>query len=246
MSKYQALKDPVEKSKSFIAIEVPALQDSTLLHSTKAKSKLKHRSASSIFNDEALTQPDHPAHDAILMHQRNSFERAKCRITSLMLTLCVELFVAFVVSSFSTILEDYPLLAAFMPVISAVGGNVGLQSSSILVRELAIGILPRKEYKKAVYREAKTAFYLGVMCGIIVSLIAGIWQASALFGFVVGISQFFSILTAAITGSMAPLISVSLGIDPAAFAGPLETALQDVVGNGLFLGLATLLLEVLR
>ncbi|OQR88971.1 magnesium transporter [Thraustotheca clavata] len=184
-----------------------------------------------------------PACDAMLMHQMNAHERAYRRLFALLLTLLIELLVAFVISRFTNTLQTYPLLMSFMPVISAVSGNVGLQSSSIITRALALGIVSVPQASRAILREIEAALILGLTLGCITGLIAGIWQEWIVFGMIVGISQFLSILTAAFTGSAAPLIGKYFQFDPATIAGPMETAIQDVVGNSLFLIFATSLLQ---
>jgi magnesium transporter len=67
-----------------------------------------------------------------------------------------------------------------------------------------------------------------------------------MFGVVVGIGMTCSMLTASIMGTMIPMLSKRLGFDPAATAGPFETAFQDVIGFGVFLWLASLLLPLLH
>jgi len=77
-----------------------------------------------------------PAADAIEMEKLGAVQRARKRIAALLLTLGIELIVAFIINKYTDTLSTYPLLISFMPVISAVSGNVGLQSSSIQTRAL--------------------------------------------------------------------------------------------------------------
>lgn len=155
-----------------------------------------------------------PSYDAIRMSQMNGLERAKKRCFALFITLLVEMLVAFVISKYTDTLQRYPLLMAFMPVISAVSGNVGLQSSSIITRALATGLIEPSAYAKAMKFEIAAASYLAMWLGCTIAVVAGVWQQSILFGSVVGISQLLSIVSAAVTGSLAPLIGKSLRFDP--------------------------------
>ncbi|KDO28116.1 hypothetical protein SPRG_20273 [Saprolegnia parasitica CBS 223.65] len=172
-------------------------------------------------------------------------QRAYRRLFALLLTLTIELFVAFVISRYTHTLETFPLLMAFMPVISAVSGNVGLQSSSIVTRALALGLVSLDEAADALRREVEAALLLGLALGLVTGVIAGLWQQWVVFGVVVGVSQFASIMTASITGSAAPLVGKYFNYDPATTAGPMETAIQDVVGNSFFLIFASSLLTFL-
>jgi len=79
--------------------------------------------------------------------------------------------------------------------------------------------------------------------GLVVGVISGVWQGSIMFGVVLFLAQFLSVLSAAVTGALAPVMAKWSGFDPAAFAGPMETAMQDIVGNAVFLSLAAGLLK---
>ncbi|KAF0690471.1 Aste57867_18127 [Aphanomyces stellatus] len=184
-----------------------------------------------------------PAYDAIVMHRLSSTQRACGRLPALLATFAIELVVAFVVSRFTATLQTFPLLIAFMPVISAVSGNVGLQSSSIVTRALALGLISPDDAVAAIRRELSAAVVLGALLGLVTGVIAAVWQNWLVFGVVVGVAQFLSIWTAALTGSAAPLVAKWFSMDPASAAGPMETAIQDVVGNSLFLVFASSLLN---
>ncbi|RHY29195.1 hypothetical protein DYB32_005353 [Aphanomyces invadans] len=189
-----------------------------------------------------LTERD-PAYDAVVFHHLSSVERARRRVLSLVITFTIEMLVAFVISRHTATLRTYPLLMSFMPVISAISGNVGLQSSSIMTRALAVGLVTTKDSARAIGRDVSSAVVLGLVLGFVTGIVAGMWQNWVVFGVVVGIAQFLSIVTAALTGSAAPLIGKWLHFDPATFAGPMETAIQDVVGNSFFLILASGMLD---
>ena len=95
-------------------------------------------------NSRTLQTPDdlpREQRDAFNLRKMGTFRRARMRIPALVVTLLVELLVAFVISGYAEtgIFKRYPLLIAFQPVISAISGNVGLQSASINVRDLAVG-----------------------------------------------------------------------------------------------------------
>jgi magnesium transporter len=72
------------------------------------------------------------------------------------------------------------------------------------------------------------------------------WSQHAGFGVVIGAAMTCSMLTAGLMGTVIPLLSKRLGFDPAATAGPFETAFQDVIGFAVFLWLASVLLQWLR
>jgi len=84
---------------------------------------------------------------------------------------------------------------------------------------------------------------IGGACGIVIGLVGALWQGVWQFGLVVGVAMFISVNISGVVGTTVPMISKSLGFDPALTAGPFETAFQDVVGISIFLSLATFMLQ---
>lgn len=197
--------------------------------------------------------------DAFNLRRMGLLQRTRIRVPALVVTLLVELVVAFVISDYadSGIFRRYPLLIAFQPVISAISGNVGLQSASINVRELAVGLTAGSESVfSGIRRETQTGGLLGLTMGIVLGAIAFVWYApvvpgndvhtwggALVFGLSICIGQIISAWCAATSGSAAPLIFTKCGLDPTTVAGPMETAVQDVLGSSLLLALSAALLE---
>jgi magnesium transporter len=174
----------------------------------------------------------------------------------MMLTFAIEMVVAFVISRYEDTLKAYPLLISFQPVISAASGNVGLQSASIIVRNLALGIDSERRFGRAMLPELKAGIVIAAMNMLVVGGTAFFWYAptplgssehtwsgAVVFGLTIGICIFVSMVMAAISGSAAPLLSKRCGLDPSAMGGPMETAFQDIVGGTFLLALAGFLLQ---
>lgn len=177
--------------------------------------------------------------DAEKMEQLTPFQEAKLRVPWLLGTMAIELGSGLVISHFDTILKKVILLASFMPVISAISGNVGLQAAAITVRALDTGT--RKGMWKSLKKEGLTSLLMAMACGLCLGTIGAIWAKHIPFGIVIGVALTCSMLTAGFMGTVIPVASKRLGFDPATTAGPFETAFQDVVGFFVFLWLATLL-----
>lgn len=184
--------------------------------------------------------------DAEEMDRRTPLQIAKLRFPWLMGTMLIELFAGGVISRFSGVLEQVILLASFMPVISAISGNVGLQAAAIVVRGLDTGHVSMRGWARALRREMAASLFMALMSGLVLGGVGIFWSRHIMFGVVVGIGMTCSMLTASIMGTLIPMISKRLGFDPAATAGPFETAFQDVIGFGVFLWLASLLLPLLK
>eukprot|EP00443_Scrippsiella_acuminata_P003747 CAMPEP_0115191636 /NCGR_PEP_ID=MMETSP0270-20121206/12632_1 /TAXON_ID=71861 /ORGANISM="Scrippsiella trochoidea, Strain CCMP3099" /LENGTH=294 /DNA_ID=CAMNT_0002604863 /DNA_START=3 /DNA_END=887 /DNA_ORIENTATION=+ len=179
--------------------------------------------------------------DALRMHLAPTHRRVLLRLPAILITFSIEMVVAFVISRYEETLVKYPLLISFQPVVSAVSGNVGLQSSSIVIRNLALGLNSERKMRQAMRPEIKAGFLMASIMGVVVGLTAFIWyspwlaaahtwRGSASFAFTVCLGVFFSMVAAAISGSAAPLLTKRCGFDPSAMGGPMETAFQDAVG----------------
>ncbi len=184
--------------------------------------------------------------DAEAMARRSPLEAARLRLPWLLITLGVELVAGLVISRFDEVLTRVILLASFMPIISAISGNVGLQAAAIVVRGLDTGHVTLKGWWQAVRKELVTAFLMALVVGTVLGTIGVVWSGKTSFGLVIGAAQLTAMLTAGLMGTLFPLVSKRLGFDPATTAGPFETAFQDVVGFGVFLWLASQLLHFLE
>lgn len=135
-------------------------------------------------------------------------------------------------------------LIAFVPVITAMGGNAGSQAAITMVRRLALHQVGPMETGRMVFREARVGMLLGLVCGIIVGGTAFIWRGEWFYGVVVGVAMAITILVAATMGSVVPLIFHRIKVDPAIATGPFVSMTNDVIGLFIYFGLATLLLQL--
>jgi magnesium transporter len=184
--------------------------------------------------------------DAEAMEHRTPVQIARLRLPWLLGTMAIELLSGGVISHFDTVLKEVILLASFMPVISAISGNVGLQAAAIVVRGLDTGHVSLERWGRQVSKELATALLMAIGCGVVLGAVGMVWSQHVGFGLVVGGALTCAMLTAAFMGSVIPMVSKRLGFDPATTAGPFETAFQDVVGFAVFLWLASQLLQWIR
>ncbi|TAK67186.1 MAG: magnesium transporter [Bacteroidetes bacterium] len=181
--------------------------------------------------------------DAEELEHRSPAQIAMLRLPWVLITLLLEFVAGMVVHFFDATLSKVILLASFMPIISALSGNTGLQSAAIVVRGIATGHVSLDRWWQPVIRQFQTTLIIGSVCGFVLGGIAGAWQGKIAFGLVVGLSMFISINISGFVGTCTPMISKRLGFDPAMTAGPFETAFQDVIGITLFLSMATAMLR---
>jgi len=181
--------------------------------------------------------------DAEELESKSPFQIAWLRLPWVIITLGIQFMAGIVIHYYDETLAKVLLLTSFMPIISAISGNTGLQASAMTVRALATGGITLNRWAEPVKRSLQISLIIGSICGLIIGLIGGFWYGKVMFGVVVGISMCISINISAFVGTTTPLISKKFGFDPAITVGPFETAFQDVVGITVFLTLSTLSLK---
>jgi magnesium transporter len=148
-----------------------------------------------------------------------------------------------IISSFETELQQVLALAAFMPIIAGMGGNIATQSSTIVVRGMATGRIDMKHTAKLVFKETRVGLMLGSIYGLFLGVLAhfGFIGPDRL-GIVVGLAILFSMTLAATVGTMVPLMLRRLDIDAAVATGPFVTTTIDILGITVYFFTAKLLL----
>ena len=180
------------------------------------------------------------------MLHTSSLNAVRHRLPWLLTTLFGTMITASIVWFFRFTLHEVIALVTFMPVIAAMGGNVGVQSSTIVVRGLATGRIDLSNLWKVVLRELKVGVLMALACGLTLTLMAYVWHAHLMLGAVLGAAMFFAITVAAITGALVPVVLKKMNFDPAISSGPFVTTANDITGLVIYLGLATYLLQYLR
>jgi len=181
--------------------------------------------------------------DAEELASKSPFQIAWLRLPWVLITLGIQFLAGVVINYYDETLAKVLLLTSFMPIISAISGNTGLQASAMTVRALSTGGITLSRWGEPVRRSLQISLIIGSICGLIIGFIGAFWFGKAIFGLVVGISMLISINISAFVGTTTPLLSKKLGFDPAITVGPFETAFQDVVGITVFLTLATFSLK---
>ena len=145
-----------------------------------------------------------------------------------------------VINHFEGVLSRAVILAGFIPIILGMGGNIGTQCSTIIVRGLATGRIEVGELWRVLFREIRIALLLGGLYGGLLGLASPLLlDVGAEVGILLGLSLFFSMLIAAIIGSSAPMMFQRVGVDPAVATGPFITTSVDVLATLVFFQLAT-------
>ena len=176
----------------------------------------------------------------------SSVEAARHRLPWLFTNLVGSLISGGILWVFRYTLQEVVAIVSFIPVIAAMGGNVGLQSSTLIIRGLAVGRIENSDLQKVLYREIRIGLLLGCICGGLLSLIGWGWHGAWFLGVVVGVALLVAFLVSTSLATVLPFVLKRLGIDPAVAAGPFVTTANDITGITIYLALATGLLEYLR
>lgn len=152
---------------------------------------------------------------------------------------------AVVISLFEHELKQVLALAAFIPIVMGMGGNIGTQSSTIVVRGIATGRINMNELTKVVFKEMRVGVILGVFYGLILGIVAYFTYGEPIqLGLVVGLSVLFAMALAASVGTFVPLILKRFDIDAAVATGPFVTTAIDIIGVFAYFLIAKTLLNL--
>jgi magnesium transporter len=166
------------------------------------------------------------------------------RLPWIWLNLIIGLGIASMIRVFEPLIADKAALAAFMPLVAAVGGNSGAQGLAVTIRAMAVGSLPPGRAGRAIRREALIGLTNGAMTALLSGFLGGIVAGDSQIGLVIGIAVMVNLTIAGIVGSSIPTIMRRVGLDPALASNIFMTAVTDTVGLGGFLLTAKLVLHL--
>ncbi|KEI03177.1 magnesium transporter [Clostridium botulinum] len=173
------------------------------------------------------------------------FVLAKNRIVWLLVLMISAIFTGNIIRKFENVLQSVVVLASFIPMLMDTGGNAGSQSSTLIIRGLALGEIKLDDISKVLWKELR----VGVIVGIVLSSVNFIRiyyldKVSIFIALTVCISLFFTVILAKFVGGMLPIIAQKLKVDPAIMASPLITTMVDAVALIIYFSMATTLLGI--
>jgi magnesium transporter len=163
----------------------------------------------------------------------------RARVPWLFIGLVGGLFGSRVVGSFEGVLDIYPQLAFFMPLIAAMGGNVGIQSSAIVVQSIAAGNMGLDSPFKKLLKEFSVAFLNATLLSVLAFAYNYILGSPEALTLTVSGAMFAVVIFASVFGALVPLFLDKIKIDPAVATGPFVTTLNDIIGMGIYLTIGT-------
>jgi len=154
----------------------------------------------------------------------------RARLPWLLIGLAGGILSSQIIARFEGQLRIDPKMAFFMPLIAATAGNVGVQSSAIVVQGLASGMLEGVNIFARLWKELRVAVITALVCGLLIFTVNFALDQTQALTYTVSIALFTVILTAALFGTMIPLALNRMKVDPALATGPFVTTLNDIFG----------------
>lgn len=170
---------------------------------------------------------------------------AKNRIVWLLILMISATVTGAIIQGFEDVLQSVVILASFIPMLMDTGGNSGSQSSTLIIRGLALGEITTKDIFKVIFKEFKVSIVVASILSS-VNFLRLYFFTSA--GFMVSLtvcaSLFFTVVLAKVVGGILPIISKKLNLDPAIMASPLITTIVDAFALIVYFAFAKLLLGI--
>lgn len=168
----------------------------------------------------------------------NAWLLSRARLPWLLIGLFGGMIVSKVIGKFEAQLEEVAILVIFMPLIAAMAGNVGVQSSAIVVQGLANKTLSTSSIFHRLLKEFTVGAMNGIICGLTIFAYSLIFEGNIALSYTVGISLLTVIIIAALFGTLVPLTLEKFKIDPALATGPFITTSNDIIGLTIYFSFA--------
>lgn len=165
------------------------------------------------------------------------------RLPWLYVNLATAFLAATVVNLFESTIATWTALAVFLPIVAGQGGNAGMQTLTVIIRDMALGEISPGDGRRALVKEIVLGMINGLAVGIVVGLVGWVWKESPELGLVAGAAMVLNQLAAALSGVLIPFGMKRLNLDPALASSIFLTTVTDVAGFFFFLALAALFLR---
>jgi len=170
----------------------------------------------------------------------STFRISRNRLPWLFVSLAGELLSAVVLASFQASLEQIIIASFFIPVVMAMGGSSGSQSSIVMVQNISTGEIWLSDTIKILLKELRVALVNSIVCTIILLLVTHFFfNVDYSFALILSFSLFIIMVNATMIGAIVPIILKKFDIDPAIATGPFVTTTNDIIGLLIYLSLLT-------
>ena len=167
------------------------------------------------------------------------FKHARNRIVWLVILMFSAIITGSIIESFESAISTLPLLVSFIPLIMGTGGNCGSQTSTLIIRGMAMDELSTKDWLKALWKELRVAILVGLTLAAIQFGLIMLQYHDVKIATVVGLTLMCTVIAAKAIGCLLPIGAKKIHLDPAIMAAPLLTTVVDAVSVTMFFVFAT-------
>lgn len=167
----------------------------------------------------------------------------RARVTWLIALLLMDFITGGIIQGFQNTIAKYVVLVTFLPVLVDTAGNAGSQSATLVIRALALGTIKMRDWMYLLGRELLIAGTLGLIMGLGISVMGFIRGGGLLIARIVVLAMIINVIIGSLIGLSLPFIFTRFKKDPATASTPLITTLADIIGTGIYLGIAYLMLK---
>ncbi len=169
------------------------------------------------------------------------FKLAGHRITWLLVLMISATFTGNIIKRFEDVLQSVVILTAFIPMLMDTGGNAGSQSSTLIIRGLALGEIEMKDVFKVIWKELRVSIVVGLTLAVVNFLrIYYLENVDVMVSLTVCLTLFMTVVLAKVVGGLLPIAAKSVKLDPAIMASPLITTIVDAFALVIYFRMATL------
>lgn len=189
-----------------------------------------------------------PSEDELSYLGTSSFQHFKKRVVWLVSLAAVGLISGVIIHHYQNILEELIILALYMPMMTATGGNTGSQAATVVIRAMALDEASEKNWFQILFKEAKISFMLSLCVGGLVFIKIAFLSSSSLLptnmtftqiGFIISLAIAMQVMSSALVGAGLPILVRKLGGDPAVAASPAITTTVDITGLLIYFSIAS-------
>ncbi len=173
------------------------------------------------------------------------FSLARHRITWLLVLMISATFTGGIIRKYEEVLHTVIVLNAFIPMLMDTGGNSGSQSSTLVIRGLALGEIDLKDATKVIWKEFRISLVVGITLGVVNFFRIYLFDNVGVFvSLTVSITLFVTVVMSKVVGGVLPIIAKKMKIDPAIMAGPLITTIVDALSLMVYFAIASRILHI--
>ena len=172
------------------------------------------------------------------------FTHAKNRIVWLLVLMLSSIVTGTIITKYENAFAAVPILVAFIPMLMDTGGNCGSQSSTLIIRGMAMDEIKLKDFFKAIWKEIRVALLVGLVLALFQGIRITIQYQDMKLAIVVALSIMGTVMMSKVLGCVLPMLAKRLKLDPAIMAAPLITTIVDTCSVLLFFNIATVLMNL--